>query len=131
MAPACESFNLEPAHGPARRARAAWARRGGNGGEAGTLMRIRCRVRMGNPPASGPTLRGDSRRPCVGLGLPGPGPAGKGPWAGALSGPNLPTIPRRPDARLGLLKGHRSSGILSFPSPARSAVTSPSILRRF
>jgi hypothetical protein len=36
---------------PPRRARAARARRGGNGGEAGTRMRIRCRVRMGSPPA--------------------------------------------------------------------------------
>jgi hypothetical protein len=66
---------------PARQARAALARRGGNGGgnaHAHTLSRPYGE----NPsPASGPTLRGDMRRPCVGLGETygsGPGPAGKG-----------------------------------------------------
>ena len=53
----------EPAPDPPRRARAPRARRGGNGGEAGTLMRIRCLVRMGRAPLP---LRDHPARPVHG-----------------------------------------------------------------
>ena len=111
LAPRCATILSLPSGGLARRSLRSRTQNSGPAGKDGTGAPWRQWCLSGNahahslsrphgepPPPSAPSMRGDSRRPCVGLGdhvRPGPGPAGKGALFRACS--------RRSGAFLGLL----------------------------